>query len=212
MSHPSKVDDPQTSDQAAGRSAPAVVDRSVQDDLAELQRLLRVLERHAPVDLTGCERELELLADHRSAGRAELHLRAVATLLVTLDTYQHTAASRRRTQRRPPAVAAVAATPPAHANGRPLNGHQVNGRRGGHLPAASEPADTELAAATARYIARDLAARQLSEFTSAEGYRLARALARIGGVEAQIERLLAEANQVRLHPMPLADALSHSPH
>jgi len=210
VSHPSKVDDPQTSDQAAGRSAPAVVDRSVQDDLAELQRLLRVLERHAPVDLTGCERELELLADHRSAGRAELHLRAVATLLVTLDTYQH-AAARRRTHRRPPAVAAVAA-PPAPANGRPLNGHPVNGRRGGHLPAASEPADTELAAATARYIARDLAARQLSEFTSAEGYRLARALARIGGVEAQIERLLAEANQVRLHPMPLADALSHSPH
>ena len=77
-------------------------------------------------------------------------------------------------------------------------------------PAASHA--TELAAGAARYIARDLAARQLSEFTSAEGYRLARSLARIGQVQAQVEHLLSEANKVRLHPMPLADAVSHSSH
>jgi hypothetical protein len=72
--------------------------------------------------------------------------------------------------------------------------------------------DQQLAAAAARYIARDLAARQLTEFTSAEGYRLARALAKLGDVEAPVEQLLSEASKVRLHPMPLADAVSHSPH
>lgn len=96
-----------------------------------------------------------------------------------------------------------------------VNGHDSGAATttAGH-PAGTRAAlgqDRELAAAAAGYIARDLAARQLSEFTSAEGYRLARALARLGDVEVPVERLLTEANQARLHPVPLADAMSHSP-
>jgi hypothetical protein len=214
VSHARKVNDPQIASETVRRPLPAVPGRSLQRDLAELQRLMRVLERHAPVDATDCRRDIELLDGDRPAGRAELHLRAVAALLVTLETYQHVTATRRGGRRRDAVtVARHRAMPPVPAaNGRPLNGRPVNGRPGEHTPAASGPDDTELAAAAARYIARDLAARQLSEFTSAEGYRLARALAKLGRVEAQVERLLAEANQVRLHPMPLADALSHSTH
>lgn len=197
-------------------------------DLRELQRLVRILEQHVPVDDTDMQRDLELLADPDAVVRAEPRLRALTALLVSLSSYrQATAAARARPH--PPAPEARpspnAPAPPANGsrsigggtqvngtvavNGVHVNGHHMNGV---HADVDREQAsDEELAAATARYIARDLAARQLSEFTSAEGYRLARALARLGRVEEPVERLLAEANQVRLHPMPLADAVSHSP-
>lgn len=157
-------------------------------DVAHLQRLIGVLRRHARPE-SDDERELALLAGPVSASTAEQHLRAIGTLLATLDTYVR---GRRAHDRREPTPA------PAHANGV------------APAPATVTAPDPALAAAAARYIARDLAARRLSEFTSAEGYRLARTLARIGEVEAPIERLLAEANTIRLHPPPLTDAVSHS--
>ena len=175
--------------------------------LTELERLIRVLEHHVPVHEVSLHRDLALLGPGDAAGRAEPHLRAVTALLVSLATYQD--ASRRTVtarSRRPAPPAPVRA-------GARVNGHHPNGRSpDGRPPGEGTPTDRELAAAAATYIARDLAARQLSEFTSAEGYRLARALAKAGGVEAPVERLLTEANQLRLHPMPLADAVSHSPH
>lgn len=156
-------------------------------DLGHLQHLVSVMHHHAP-PAAAEERELARMADAVWTSAAEQHLRAVSALLATLDTYLR---SRRR--RRIP-------MPPQHgAAGGPAP-----------VPAAASAPDAALAAATARYIARDLAARRLSEFTSAEGYRLARALARIGDVEAPVERLLAEANAIRLHPPPLTDAVSHS--
>jgi hypothetical protein len=201
-------------------------------DLRELQRLVRVLEHHVAVNEVDVQRDLELLADPDAVVHAEPRLRAVTALLVSLSTYrQVTAAARARPRRavargsvragagqingtRAGGVSDTAVTHPngtAGINGGQVNGRYVNGTRGGDGPAGAGASDRELAAATARYIARDLAARQLSEFTSAEGYRLARSLARLGGVEEPVERLLAEANKVRLHPMPLADAVSHSP-
>jgi hypothetical protein len=210
-------------------------DASIRRDLAELQRLVRILHRHAAVGVEDGHRDLEILDEQCRIGRAEPHLRAVAALLVTLDTYQNLRGSWFRETRDGPApptkklgsgrakASRQAGNPTAIKRGpvhaapteaqpsgttlvRPVNGHPIN-----QAP-PSALLDTDLAAAAARYIARDLAARQLSEFTSAEGYRLARALARFGEAEAPVERLLAEANQVRLHPMPLADALSHSTH
>jgi len=204
------------------------------DDLRELQRLVRILEHHVAVDDIDVQRDLELLADPDAVVHAEPRLRAVTALLVSLSTYRRVTAAARAKPRRAVAVAGgpvragavqingtrgggASDTAVTHANGTArINGGQVNGRyvngtRGEDVPAAAGASDRELAAATARYIARDLAARQLSEFTSAEGYRLARSLAKLGGVEAPVERLLADANKVRLHPMPLADAVSHSP-
>jgi hypothetical protein len=205
-------------------------------DLRELQRLVRVLEHHVAVNEVDVQRDLELLADPDAVVHAEPRLRAVTALLVSLSTYRQVTAAARARPRRAVAVARepvragasagqingtrgggasdTAVTHPngtARINGGQVNGRYVNGTRGEDGPAGAGASDRELAAATARYIARDLAARQLSEFTSAEGYRLARSLARLGGVEEPVERLLAEANKVRLHPMPLADAVSHSP-
>lgn len=162
-------------------------------DVAELERLVRVLGRHAPPDPATGRRELQLIAADLSAGAAEQRLRAITALLLTMETYL------RVTRRVDGSPAASRAS--SHADAGPPSADGVG------------PVDDELArvaAAGARYIARDLAARRLSEFTSAEGYRLARELARIGGTEEAVEHLLAEANQVRLHPMPLAEALSHS--
>lgn len=208
MSLARKVYDPQISSDDVQPGRARTRDVSVRRDLVELQRLVRVLERHGPVDVADCGRDLEILDDQSRIGRAEPHLRAVAALLVTLETYQTLKAGRRSVERRDTAtVVAPVATLVPPVNGRPINGRPVDA-----VPVTSTGHDKELAAAAARYIARDLAARQLSEFTSAEGYRLARALAKLGEVEAPVERLLADANQVRLHPMPLADAVSHSPH
>jgi hypothetical protein len=248
-----KIDDPQIAiDVQRGRTR--THDASIRRDVAELQRLVRTLHRHVAVGVEDRRRDLEILDEQCRIGRAEPHLRAVAALLVTLDTYQNLRgswfretrggpapparnlrgswfretrdgpappakkpesgrANASRQERDPTAITrgAVGAAPTeAQPAGptlvQPVNGHPINGAPPSAL------LDTDLAAAAARYIARDLAARQLSEFTSAEGYRLARALARFGDAEAPVERLLTEANQVRLHPMPLADALSHSTH
>jgi hypothetical protein len=229
-----KIDDPQIAiDVQRGRTR--THDASIRRDVAELQRLVRTLHRHVAVGVEDRRRDLEILDEQCGIGRAEPHLRAVAALLVTLDTYQNLRgswfretrdgpappakkpesgrANASRQERDPTAITrgAVGAAPTeAQPAGptlvQPVNGHPINGA------SPSALLDTDLAAAAARYIARDLAARQLSEFTSAEGYRLARALARFGDAEAPVERLLTEANQVRLHPMPLADALSHSTH
>lgn len=144
---------------------------------------LAALVAELPVDVAGDGRR-DLRALDSASGLAELHLRALGALLVSLDTW--------------------------------VRGHRPTTGRAGPaaVPAAGDAGtvgvDAALAAAAARYIARDLAARRLSEFTSAEGYRLARALAAIGGVGADVEDLLADANTVRLHPMPLAEAVSHS--
>ena len=234
MSLARKIDDPQIPvDVQRGRTR--TDDASIRRDVAELQRLVRILHRHVAVGVEDRRRDLEILDEQCRIGRAEPHLRAVAALLVTLDTYQNLRgswfretrggpappakkpeserANASRQERDPTAItrgAVDAAPTEAQPSGptlvQPVNGHPINGA----LPSAL--LDADLAAAAARYIARDLAARQLSEFTSAEGYRLARALARFGDAEAPVERLLTEANQVRLHPMPLADALSHSTH
>lgn len=155
-------------------------------DLAHLQRLIAVMHHHAPPAATD-DRELALLAGAVGTSVAEQHLRAISALLATLDTYLR--------GRRP--RAAMPAPQGADGDASP-----------GRAPTSAP--DTALAAAAAQYIARDLAARRLSEFTSAEGYRLARTLARIGDVEAPVERLLGEANTIRLHPPPLTDAVSHS--
>lgn len=210
---------------------------TARSDLRELQRLVRILEQHVAVNETDVQRDLELLADPDAVVRAEPRLRALTALLVSLSTYRKATAASRVRRRPPPAVADRAPFParPAGASGdgtsgndatdgaatrsngvAAVNGVYANGQysNGAHgdVERIKAAADQQLAAATARYIARDLAARQLSEFTSAEGYRLARALAKLGRVEEPVERLLAEANQVRLHPIPLADAVSHSPH
>ena len=177
-------------------------DMSIRQDLAELQRLVRILHRHAAVGVRNHTRDLDVLDENPRIGRAEPHLRAVAALLVTLDAYQHLTVTRRR-----PARDAATQEQPRVPTLVPVNGQAAD-----QASQTSTALDTDLAAAAARYIARDLAARQLSEFTSAEGYRLARALARLGHAEAPVEQLLSDANQVRLHPMPLTDALSHSPH
>ena len=177
-------------------------DMSIRQDLAELQRLVRILHRHAAVGVRNHTRDLDVLDENPRIGRAEPHLRAVAALLVTLDAYQHLTVTRRR-----PARDAATQEQPRVPTLVPVNGQAAD-----QASQTSTALDTDLAAAAARYIARDLAARQLSEFTSAEGYRLARALARLGQAEAPVEQLLSDANQVRLHPMPLTDALSHSPH
>lgn len=193
------------------------------NDLRELQRLVRILEQHVAVNETDVQRDLELLADPDAVVRAEPRLRGLTVLLVSLSTYRKATAAP-RVRRRPPRAVADGARLPARSagasgdgtNGVAVNGVHANGQCAngvhGDVERIKAAADQQLAAATARYIARDLAARQLSEFTSAEGYRLARALAKLGRVEEPVERLLAEANQVRLHPMPLADAVSHSPH
>lgn len=155
-------------------------------DMAHLRHLIDVLHRHVPQEGRD-ERELALMAGPVAASTAEQHLRAIGTLLATLGTYLR--ARQRGTVRRTPLPTRRPDTPagPAESN-----------------------VDAALAAAAARYIARDLAARRLSEFTSAEGYRLARTLAGIGGAQVPVERLLAEANTIRLHPAPLTDAVSHS--
>jgi hypothetical protein len=179
--------------------------REARSALVELQRLVRVLVRHAPVGSADPRRDLAVFGQDASIGQAELRLRAVSALLVTLGSFQQLRSGTLHAAGRD----AVTANTSEDATGRTTpatNGTPVN--------ASTAPAEdhTKVAAAAARYIARDLAARQLSEFTSAEGYRLARELARLGRVEEPVERLLAEANKVRLHPMPLVDALSHRSH
>lgn len=163
-------------------------------DVAELLRLVRVLERHAAPSRAAGRRALLLIGEEVPVGAAEQHLRAVTALLVSLTTYRR-AVTRRRSgggPHRPPRAAPAEADETAGA------------------AAAAPRLPPTVAAASAIYIARDLAARRLTEFTSAEGYRLARSLAAAGGVGEQVERLLADANRVRLHPMPLAEPLSHS--
>lgn len=128
-------------------------------------------------------------ADSRRA--AEQRLRAVGELLAALHTTLEGRSGARPAGARAQPGTAREAQPHAAVNG------------------AGGPG-TDLAGAAARYIARDLAARRLSAFTSAEGYRLARALAAVGRVEAEVEQLLAEANTVTLHPGPLGDTVSHS--
>ena len=202
--------------------------REARSALVELQRLVRVLERHAPLGDAVVRRDLALLGDDCWIGRAEPHLRAVSALLVTIASYQQLRGAWFRETRGGPAspdkklrgAPATVPSPQEVANGVQRDAATTKASRaapamnGTPATASSTPAagDRELAAAAARYIARDLAARQLSEFTSAEGYRLARALARLGRVETPVEQLLKEANQVRLHPMPLVDAFSHSAH
>jgi hypothetical protein len=182
-------------DRAAGQRVRGSASGSVRRDLAELGRLVRVLEHHVPGNGGDVRRELLLIGEEVPVGSAEQHLRAVKALLVSLAAYQRRPARRPLSDRR---------------FGR-LTRH-ARPARNGSTPEPSSTSLSDLAAAAARYLARDLAARQLTEFTSAEGYRLARGLARIGAVEEPVERLLTEANRVRLHPMPLAETLSHSPH
>jgi hypothetical protein len=203
---------------AGARPPSAAVRRPAQQDLQELQRLIRVLERHAPVGRADARRDLEVVGQPHLMGNAEPHLRAVNALLVTLATYQRQG-RRRRSGREPgPTPATVTLVPSRNGrsgdNGAPVdhNDQHLRGARSHDTRGGPASPDANLAAAAARYIARDLAARQLTEFTSAEGYRLARALAKLGDVEAPVEQLLREASKVRLHPMPLADAVSHSPH
>jgi hypothetical protein len=142
---------------------------------------LAALIADLPTDAArGGRRDLQALDG--TCGLPELHLRAVGALLVSLDAWL-------RGQHRTTDPTRPAPVPDAGGAG---------------------PVDADVAAAAARYIARDLAARRLSEFTSAEGYRLARTLATIGGARDDVERLLADANTVRLHPMPLTGAVSHS--
>ncbi|HEX6254563.1 MAG TPA: hypothetical protein VFZ70_02015 [Euzebyales bacterium] len=159
-------------------------------DVAHLNHLIDVLhDRGAPDGVD--DRDPELLTGTRSPTVAEQRLRAASTLLSTLDTYLR---GRQRAQ---------------VSDGRDRRDDGAAMRPPRVVATRSEPG-SELAAAAATYIARDLAARQLTEFTSAEAYRLARALARIGGVSDAVERWLAEANTIRLHPAPLRDAVSHS--
>lgn len=209
--------------------------------LSELQRLLRTLEAHVAVTDVDTDRDLELLGHTVAITGAEDRLRAVTALLVSLSTYQRLRvcgdpaaamvadceSADHDIRSRHCVTGEGARAPVSHDHGMAspvsvsVNGVTVHDRPLGNAGAtssgtarvngASVSAERELAAATARYIARDLAARQLSEFTSAEGYRLARTLARLGGVEQAVEQLLAQANDVRLHPAPLANAVSHSP-
>jgi hypothetical protein len=165
-------------------------------DVAHLTHLIDVMRDRGAQDGVG-GREPELITATRSRSVAEQQLRAVSALLSTLDTYL-------RTRRR----CAVGDDPTAAGGAASLaSQEEVTGAR---QEATGLGPRSELAAAAASYIARDLAARQLTEFTSAEAYRLARALARIGGVSTSVERWLAEANTIRLHPAPLRDAVSHS--
>lgn len=164
----------------------------LQSDMMRLDGLVRSLHRRVPYEPID-QRALDLIGGEVAPATAEQHLRAIGVLLMTLETYL-------RGVRRP-----VRCEP--RASERP-SASEVS--RNGTSP-ASVP-DRPLAAAAARYIARDLAARQLSEFTSAEGYRLARELATLGGAEEAVEQLLAKANKIRLHPGPLTEALSHSAH
>jgi hypothetical protein len=206
---------------AGARPPSAAVRPPAQQDLQELQRLIRVLERHAPVGRADARRDLEVVGQPHLMGNAEPHLRAVNALLVTLATYQKNVGRRRTTSRGPrPTLGPATVTLVPSRNGRSVdngapvdhNDQQPRGARSRGTRGGPASPDENLAAAAARYIARDLAARQLTEFTSAEGYRLARALAKLGDVEAPVEQLLREASKVRLHPLPLADAVSHSPH
>lgn len=165
---------------------------------------------------------VSMRGDEARVGYAETHLRAVTALLVSLSTYQDVVRARQPSSGRCDARTPRSPTINGHASGAHTNG--VDADNTAHVPAdrpehstsaAREPERVpprDLAATAARYIARDLAARQLTEFTSAEGYRLARALARIGGVDEAVETVLRQANTIRLHPAPLADAVSHSPH
>ncbi len=160
--------------------------------MAHLSQLVRTLrDRTRPAQLD--RRELDLIGAGVTPPTAEQHLRAIGILLVTLETYLRGIGAQGRTR--------SAETPSEQAD-----------VVGGDVPATGGSPDASLAAAAARYIARDLAARRLSEFTSAEGYRLARELARIGNAEEAVERLLDDAKQIRLHPAPLTEALSHSAH
>jgi hypothetical protein len=168
---------------------------TVHDDLAHLTDLVDRMWHQLPARALD-DRALELTGGAVTPVVAEQQLRGIAALLLTLDTYL---CGRRR--RSTDAAAPRSADPAPSATPAQRNG----------APTATRPT-AGLAAAAARYIARDLAARQLSEFTSAEGYRLARELARIGRDEQAVERLLAQANQIRLHPVALTEALSHSPH
>lgn len=166
---------------------------TVHEDMAHLTDLVDRLRHRLPTRALG-DRELELTGGAVAPVVAEQQLRGIATLLLTLDTYLR---GRRN--------GSSGSAPRGSADPEPS---PVPAQRNG----APTPPTAGLAAAAARYIARDLAARQLSEFTSAEGYRLARELARIGRDEEAVEELLGQANQIRLHPVSLTEALSHSPH
>lgn len=173
----------------AGRSSGDVREDRLRDDVAHLVALVEALPRNpGPQRAPGRRpRPDDALAPGRPAD--EQRLRALTALLMTLDTDLRARAdgggvSRSDDERGP-------------------------GGGGGARPAGAGPGP-ELAAAAATYIARDLAARRLTEFTSAEAYRLARALAAVGGVAEHVERTLAEANTIRLHPTPLDRAVSHS--
>lgn len=171
---------------------------TLHDDLAELTRLVDRLQDAAPSRPLDA-RELELVGGAVTPTTAEQQLRGIGVLLLTLQTYLRSRhAAPHQADEPPRSVARDTATGTDRA------------RRNG--VADTQPPAAAVAAAAATYIARDLAARRLSEFTSAEGYRLARELARIGGAEHAVEQLLGEANEIRLHPVPLTDALSHRPH
>ncbi|MBW3605268.1 MAG: hypothetical protein KY460_10225 [Actinobacteria bacterium] len=180
-------------------AADGTADRStLHDDMAQLMRLVERLHDAAPTRPLD-DRELELVGGAVTPTTAEQQLRALGVLLLTLQTYlrgRHAASQHADEPPRPRAPAPTPSSDQARRNG----------------VAGLGPSTAGVAAAAARYIARDLAARRLSEFTSAEGYRLARELARIGGAEHAVEQLLGEANEIRLHPVPLTEALSHRPH
>lgn len=174
-------------------------DRStLHQDMTELIRLVDRLQDAAPSRPLD-ERELELVGGAVTPTTAEQQLRGIGALLLTLQTYLR---GRNATPQH--------ADEPLRSVARdPATGSDRARRNGAH---GRESSTAGVAAAAARYIARDLAARRLSEFTSAEGYRLARELARMGGAEHAVELLLGEANEIRLHPVPLTEALSHRPH
>jgi hypothetical protein len=183
-----------STEDGTGAGQRATVDRRqhrLEDDVAHLEHLVDALPAHPSRQ----RRRRSRPSDGRATSDAEQRLHAIGALLVTLQS--------RVDGTTPPRPAAVDTQPETTTP-------DDQTRHAGAAANGAGRVSTALAADSARYIARDLAARRLSAFTSAEGYRLARALATLGRVEAEVEHLLAEANTLTLHPGPLTDAVSHS--
>lgn len=178
-----------------------------------LQRVVGELARKGAADLSDA-RELQLI-DPRGPNPSidEQRLRLTTVLLVTIAN-AHRLGWRRMHADRPPRT-----THSVRGILAPIGQAFVRPRDGNHPGPADSPCtlrtprDTalrHLTAAAARYIARDLAARRLPEFTSAEGYRLARSLAAFGAVDSEVRDLLAEANRARLFPPSYGQPASFS--